>query len=69
METSNKENIYMTLISKCHEEVEQINKRTEIIRSPSESLKVDGTPTRTSLERELQGLLHHLIEVRNNIVN
>lgn len=67
--TTSKENIYLSLINKCHIEIDQIGKKTDIMRSIVDEKIKDSAITRNVLERELEQLLSHLVDLKNSIIN
>lgn len=64
-----RENIYLSAIGKCHEIIDRISLKVNVIQNQTEKANLkDGTPSRTQLERDLQNLVTHLTELENSIV-
>lgn len=66
-----KEDLYLPIINTCHQIIEDIGKRTRLIRSEKETTGIPGNANPrlsvTPLERELHQLQDHLLEVRDSI--
>lgn len=62
------ENLYLSIIGRCKKEVDEIRNKVSIITSPQLCEKSTDTPSRTTLEIELKGLLEKIQELKNDIV-
>lgn len=56
-----KESVYFTLISKAHNLIDSIDKKTKILQiQQGENLKKEALPLMSPLQSELEGICHHL---------
>jgi len=67
-DSTERENIYTSLIANCFREIEQIHGKISIFSCEMNQKESTETPTRTELETQLQRLLTSLKYLKESIV-